>query len=313
MMDWTDRHCRYFHRLLSPSALLYTEMVTAEALAHGDADRLLAFDAAEKPVVLQVGGCDPAKMADAARLGAAAGYDAVNINVGCPSDRVQDGQFGACLMDRPELVADCWRAMSDAVGVPVTVKTRLGIDDKDSDEFFLRFVDAVAEAGCTTFIVHARIAILAGLSPKENRTVPPLNYDRVYRLKERCPGLEIVINGGITSVEEARAELGRMDGVMLGRAAYHTPWVLAELERALGDTAAAPSSRHEVAERMLPYIEGHLAAGGRLNHVTRHMIGLFAGCPGAKQWRRTLSENAHRPDAGVEVVEEALTALPRAA
>jgi len=313
MMDWTDRHCRYLHRLLSPSALLYTEMVAAEALAHGDVDRLLDFDAAEKPVVLQVGGCDPAKMARASRLGADAGYDAVNINVGCPSDRVQDGQFGACLMNRPELVADCWRAMSEAVKVPVTVKTRLGIDDKDSDEFFLRFVDTVADAGCTTFIVHARIAILAGLSPKENRTVPPLNYDRVYRLKERYRELEIVINGGITSAQEARAQLDRVDGVMLGRAAYHTPWVLAELERTLGDAASAPASRHEVVQRMLPYIEAHLAAGGRLHHVTRHMIGLFAGCPGAKQWRRTLSENAHRDDAGVEVVEEALTALPRAA
>ncbi|HZX25050.1 MAG TPA: tRNA dihydrouridine(20/20a) synthase DusA [Woeseiaceae bacterium] len=313
MMDWTDRHCRYFHRLLSPSALLYTEMVTAEALAHGDADRLLAFAPAEKPVVLQVGGCDPVKMAHAARLGADAGYDAVNINVGCPSDRVQDGQFGACLMDRPELVAECWQAMSEAVDIPVTVKTRLGIDDKDSDGFFLRFVDTVAEAGCTTFIVHARIAILAGLSPKENRTVPPLNHERVYRLKERYPAFEIVINGGITSVAEAAAHLNRVDGVMLGRSAYHTPWVLTELERALGDPAAAPASRHAVVERMLPYIEQHLATGGRLHHVTRHMIGLFAGCPGAKQWRRTLSENAHRHDAGVEVVEEALTALPRAA
>jgi len=313
MMDWTDRHCRYFHRLLSPSALLYTEMVTAEALAHGDADRLLAFDATEKPVVLQVGGCDPQKMARAARLGADAVYDAVNINVGCPSDRVQDGQFGACLMGRPELVADCWRAMSDAIGEPVTVKTRLGIDDQDSDEFFLRFVDTVAEAGCTTFVVHARIAILAGLSPKENRTVPPLNYDRVYRLKQRYPEFEIVLNGGVTSVEEAQVHLARVDGVMLGRAAYHTPWVLAELERALGDASAAPASRHEVVERMLPYIERHLVAGGRLHHVTRHMIGLFAGRPGAKQWRRTLSENAHRHDAGVEVVQEALTALPRAA
>ncbi len=313
MMDWTDRHCRYFHRLLSPSALLYTEMVTAEALVHGDADRLLAFDAAEKPVVLQVGGCDPAKMARAARLGADAGYDAVNINVGCPSDRVQDGQFGACLMNRPALVADCWRAMADAVEVPVTMKTRLGIDNRDSDEFFLRFVETVAEAGCTAFIVHARIAILAGLSPKENRTVPALNYERVYRLKERHPGFDVVINGGITSVAEAKSHLRRVDGVMLGRAAYRTPWVLVELERSLGDPAAAPANRHEVVERMLPYIARHLATGGRLHHVTRHMIGLFAGCPGAKHWRRTLSENAHRRDAGVEVVEEALMALRRAA
>ncbi|MEJ2603036.1 MAG: tRNA dihydrouridine(20/20a) synthase DusA [Gammaproteobacteria bacterium] len=313
MMDWTDRHCRYFHRLLAPSALLYTEMVTAEALAHGDPDQLLGFDAAEKPVVLQLGGSDPAKMAVAARLGEEAGYDAVNINVGCPSDRVQDGRFGACLMDRPALVAECWRSMADAVAVPVTVKTRLGIDDKDSDAFFLRFVETVAAAGCTEFVVHARIAVLAGLSPKENRTVPPLNYERVYRLKERHPALRIVINGGITTVEQARQHLQQVDAIMLGRAAYHTPWLLAELERELGMPEHAPANRREVVQRMLPYIDNHLANGGRLHHVTRHMLGLFAACPGARQWRRTLSENAHRDDAGIEVVEEALSALPRAA
>ncbi len=313
MMDWTDRHCRYFHRLLSPSALLYTEMVTAEALVHGDAEQLLAFDPAEKPVVLQVGGCDPEKMASAARLGEQAGYDAVNINVGCPSDRVQDGQFGACLMDQPELVADCFRAMADAVTVPVTVKTRLGIDDKDSDDYFLHFVETVAAAGCTEFVVHARIAILAGLSPKENRTVPPLNYDRVYRLKELHPALDVVVNGGITTVEQARDHLDHVDAVMLGRAAYHTPWILAELEREFGVAAQAPANRREVVERMLPYIHRHLAAGGRLHQITRHMLGLFAACPGARQWRRTLSENAHRDGAGIEVLEEALAGLPLAA
>ena len=313
MMDWTDRHCRYFHRLLSPSALLYTEMVTAAALLHGDAERLLAFSPEERPVVLQLGGCDPDAMARAARLGAGAGYDAININVGCPSDRVQDGQFGACLMDRPELVAECWRAMAEAVDIPVTVKTRLGIDGKDSDEFFLRFVETVADAGCRTFIVHARIAILEGLSPKENRTVPPLNYERVHRLKRERPDLDVVVNGGITSVAETREQLATADGIMIGRAAYQTPWLLAELERAFGDPDAAPASRHAVVQSMLPYIETHLADDGRLHQVTRHMLGLFAGCPGARRWRRTLSEGVHHPDAGIGVVEAALAELPEAA
>ncbi len=313
MMDWTDRHCRYFHRLLSPSALLYTEMVTAAALVHGDAARLLGFSPEERPVVLQLGGCDPGAMAHAARLGAEAGFDGININVGCPSDRVQDGQFGACLMDRPELVAECWRAMAEAVDIPVTVKTRLGIDEKDSDEFFLRFVETVADAGCRTFIVHARIAILEGLSPKENRTVPPLNYERVHRLKRERPDLAIVVNGGITSVAETREQLATADGIMIGRAAYQTPWLLAELERAFGDPDAAPASRHAVVQSMLPYIETHLADDGRLHQVTRHMLGLFAGCPGARRWRRTLSEGVHHPDADIGVVEAALAELPEAA
>ena len=312
MMDWTDRHCRYFMRLLSPSARLYTEMVTAQALRHGDSAKLLEFDDSEHPVALQVGGSDPGMMAEAAVKGAAAGYDEININVGCPSDRVQSGQFGACLMSKPEVVADCVRAMRAEVDVPVTIKTRIGIDDLDSYDFLRRFVDETVGAGCDIFIVHARIAILEGLSPKENRTVPPLNYERVYRLKDEYPELTIVINGGITSIEECRRHLAQVDGVMIGRQAYHRPWFLTELETAFG--SGAPSgSRREVIERMIPYIERQLADGVFLKHITRHMLGLYAGQPGARAWRRYLSEHAHRPDADIHTVEEALARLPRAA
>ncbi len=313
MMDWTDRHCRYFLRLLSPNAQLYTEMVTAAALVHGDADKLLAFDRAEHPIALQLGGSDTAMMAAAARKGADAGYDEININVGCPSDRVQNGAFGACLMARPERVADCVRAMRSAVDVPVTVKTRIGIDDQDSEAFLRRFVETVAAAGCDTFIVHARKAILQGLSPKENRTVPPLNYPRVYALKRDYPGLTVVLNGGITTADECVAHLRHVDGVMIGRQAYQNPWFLTELERVVLGNQRVAASRDEVVAAMLPYIERSIAAGAQLKHITRHMLGLYAGQPGARAWRRYLSENAHRPGADADTVRAALAKLPAAA
>ena len=313
-MDWTDRHCRYFLRLLSPNAELYTEMVTAAALIHGDAGKLLRFDPAEHPVALQLGGSDPEMMAAAANAGADAGYDAVNINVGCPSDRVQSGQFGACLMSTPDVVAECFEAMSNAVAVPVTVKSRIGIDDSDSYEFLEQFVTTLRDAGCTTFIVHARIAILDGLSPKDNRKVPPLNYDRVYRLKQDYPDLEIVVNGGISTTDQVLEHLRIVDGAMIGRQAYHDPYFLTGLEQVLfaKDDWQAPS-RHDIIEQMIQYIERQMSDAVELKHITRHMLGLFAGQPGARAWRRHLSENAHLPGAGVEVLRQALEKLPSAA
>ncbi len=312
MMDWTDRHCRYFLRLISPSVRLYTEMVTAVAIHHGDADSLLRFDSAEHPVAVQLGGSDPTMMADAARLAVEKGYDEININVGCPSDRVQSGRFGACLMAEPGVVANCFRAMQDSCDVPVTVKSRIGIDDQDSEEFLHRFVDVLSEAGCRHFIVHARIAILEGLSPKENRTVPPLNYERVYALKRKWPEHRIEINGGFTTVDTAAEALEHVDGVMIGRQAYHDPWFLSSLEeRFLG--GPTKRDRKDVVEAMLPYVERQIAAGERLNRITRHMLGLFAGQPGARAWRRHLSENAHRPGVGPDLLLEALGAMQVAA
>jgi tRNA-dihydrouridine synthase A len=312
MMDWTDRHCRYFLRLLSPGAQLYTEMVTAAAIHHGDYAALLEFDASEHPVALQVGGSDPALMAEAARRGAEFGYDEININVGCPSDRVQSGQFGACLMARPEVVAACLRSMRSECSVPVTIKTRIGIDDEDSYEFLRRFVDIQCEAGCRKFIVHARVAILEGLSPKENRSVPPLRYERVFRLKDDLPELQIVLNGGISTVEQVDEVLGHVDGVMIGRHAYHDPYFLADLEQHFQPTWTPPS-RHSVVSKMLPYFEKELARGERLGRITRHMLGLFTGQPGARAWRRYLSENAFRDGAGTEVLIDALDKMPVAA
>ena len=311
-MDWTDRHCRYFMRLLSPGALLYTEMITANALHFGDAGSLLRFDPSEHPIAVQLGGSDPQLMAAGAVKAATAGYDEVNINVGCPSDRVQSGQFGACLMAHPDTVANCVRAMQSAVEIPVTVKTRIGIDDHDSDEFLSRFVDTVAEAGCRKFVVHARIAILGGLSPKENRSIPPLNYERVFRLKEAHPDFEIILNGGITQIEQVDSALEHVDGIMIGRQAYHHPYFLAEIERHLDPEFELPD-RVSVIEAMLPYIEAELASGERLGRITRHMIGLFAGMPGARAWRRYLSENAYREGAGMNVLLKALDAIPVAA
>lgn len=312
MMDWTDRHCRFFMRLLNPSAFLYTEMITAAAIHHGDAERLLRYNGEEHPIALQVGGSEPAWMASATRKAAEFGYDEVNINVGCPSDRVQSGQFGACLMARPQTVADCYKAMQAETDMPVTVKTRIGIDEEDSDEFLRQFVEVVAAAGCQKFIVHARIAILDGLSPKENRTIPPLNYDRVYRLKRDFPELEIVINGGLADIQQVEAVLQHVDGAMIGRQAYQQPYFLAELAHHFNPDRPLPE-RREVVHAMLPYVESVLADGESLHRVTRHMLGLYAGQPGARAWRRHISEHAHRPDAGVEVLINALNAMPIAA
>jgi tRNA-dihydrouridine synthase A len=312
MMDWTDRHCRYFLRLLTPGALLYTEMVTAAAIVHGDADRFLRFYEEEHPVALQLGGSDPDWMARATAMASRYDYDEININVGCPSDRVQSGQFGACLMAHPGLVAECYAAMQRETDVPVTVKSRIGIDDQDSDEFLRAFVEPLVEAGCRKFIVHARIAILEGLSPKENRTVPPLDYERVYRLKQAFPNLEIVINGGLTTVADVDKVLEHVDGAMIGRQAYHQPFFLAELEQHL-NPGWEPPTRADVVERMLPYIEAEVAKGVSLNSITRHMLGLFAGQPGARAWRRFISEHAHREGAGGEVLVNALNAMPVAA
>jgi tRNA-dihydrouridine synthase A len=311
MMDWTDRHCRYFMRLLSPSAFLYTEMVTANAIHYGDAEKLLRFDQAEHPIAIQLGGSEPALMAEAAQRSSQAGYDEININVGCPSDRVQSGQFGACLMAQPATVADCFREMQKVADVPVTVKTRIGIDDQDSDEFLMRFVETVAEAGCTKFIVHARIAILEGLSPKENRTVPPLNYERVFRLKQEHPELEIILNGGIASVAQVDEVLQHVDGVMIGRQAYHNPYFLAELEQHFNPDWQPPE-RRAVIEKLIPYIEAEIAGGEKLGRISRHLVGLFANMPGARAWRRYISEHAYREGAGVEVIFEALDAVLQA-
>jgi tRNA-dihydrouridine synthase A len=305
MMEWTDRHCRYFLRLISRRTFLYTEMVTVEAVLHGDRARLLGFDAAEHPIALQLGGSDPACLAEAARIGEDFGYDEINLNIGCPSDRVQSGRFGACLMAEPDLVAACVGAMAEAVAVPVTVKCRIGIDDQDAEESLDRFIDRVADAGCRTFIVHARKAWLQGLSPKENRAVPPIDHDRVWRLKQRRPDLEIVLNGAINSVAEAETHLQHVDGVMLGRAAYADPYLLAEVDGVLfGENAPLPS-RAEVLDAFLPYVEAELARGTRLNQMTRHILGLFHGQPRARAFRRVLAEKAHLPDAGAEVYRQA--------
>lgn len=312
MMDWTDRHCRYFLRLLTPNARLYTEMVTAAAIVHGDSDRFLRYDGAEHPVALQLGGSDVAWMTSAASIAAQYSYDEININVGCPSDRVQSGQFGACLMAVPEKVAECFVSMSNEVETPVTIKSRIGIDDQDDYDFLRRFVDTLVEAGCTTFIVHARKAILEGLSPKENRSIPPLNHERVFQLKRDYPQLQIVLNGGIKSIADVDTALGQVDGVMIGREAYQNPYFLAELEEHLREDWAKPT-RHEVVEQMLPYIERELADGARLSRITRHMSGLFLGRPGARAWRRYLSENAYKEEADTDVIIKALEAMPMAA
>jgi len=299
MMDWTDRHCRYFHRLLTRRAVLYTEMVTSAAVVHGDRERLIGFDPAEQPVVLQLGGSEPAEMAEAARIAEGFGYAEININVGCPSDRVQSGRFGACLMAEPATVAACVAAMRRAVDVPVTVKCRIGIDDQDTERALDDLVEAVAGEGCGHVIVHARKAWLKGLSPKENRSVPPLDYDRVYRLKARRPDLLVTINGGIPDLDAAAAHLTRVDGVMLGRAAYETPWLLAEADSRIHGAGADPArDRLAVVGAMAEYADRQRVAHGTpLNAVSRHMLGLFHGLPGARAWRRHLAEEAHREGA----------------
>ncbi|MGI9426572.1 MAG: tRNA dihydrouridine(20/20a) synthase DusA [Hyphomicrobiaceae bacterium] len=311
MMDWTDRHCRYFHRLLSRHARLYTEMVTADAVLHGDRSRLLDFSPAEHPIALQLGGSEPGKLAEAAAIGAGFGYDEINLNVGCPSDRVQSGRFGACLMAEPELVGACVSAMARRLSVPVTVKCRIGIDDQDSESDFARFIDIVSDAGCRVFIVHARKAWLHGLSPKENRDVPPLDHDRVHRLKTARPDLTIVLNGGLRTLAEAQRHLAVVDGVMLGRAAYQTPSILADADRLIvgdGEVARRPS-REDILVSLLDYAERHIGAGGRLNNVTRHILGLYHGQPGARAFRRYLSENATGPDASIAVLQNAVQAM----
>ncbi len=312
MMDWTDRHCRYFMRLLSPSAFLYTEMVTAAAIVHGDADRFLRYSKEEHPVALQLGGSQPDWMAEATSKAASYNYDEININVGCPSDRVQSGQFGACLMASPDVVAECIVAMQKETDIPVTVKSRIGIDDQDNYDFLKAFIETVATAGCRRFIVHARVAILEGLSPKENRVIPPLDYERVYQLKCDYPELEIVINGGLASLEQVDAVLGHVDGAMIGRHAYHQPYFLAELEHHFNPGWAMPS-RQDIVEKIVPYVDQQVGGGTSLNSITRHMLGLFAGQPGARAWRRYISEHAHRDGAGSEVLINALNAMPAAA
>jgi tRNA-dihydrouridine synthase A len=305
MMDWTDRHCRYFHRLLAPSALLYTEMVTTGAVLYGDRERLIGFNPEEHPLALQLGGSDPADLAESARIAQQYGYDEVNLNVGCPSDRVQKGRFGACLMLEPALVRDCLSAMREAVDIPVTIKTRLGVDGCYSYDYFSDFVGQLAQSGCAIFVVHARKAWLSGLSPKENRDVPELRYDWAARLKQEQPDLIIVLNGGIKTADEAMLQLEQFDGVMLGRAAYHTPWVLAELQASLFDQGGA-GTREQAIEEMSRYISMQTATGVPVKHISRHVLGLFQGLPGAKRWRRYISENAHLDPANDRLLLQAL-------
>jgi tRNA-dihydrouridine synthase A len=321
MMDWTDRHCRMFHRQISRHTWLYTEMVTTGALLHGDVPRHLDFDGAEHPVALQLGGSEPSDLAHSAKLGQQWGYDEINLNCGCPSERVQKGAFGACLMAEPLLVADCVKAMRDAVDIDVTVKHRIGLDQQESYEFVRDFVGTIAEAGCATFIVHARNAVLKGLSPKENREIPPLRYDYAYRLKRDFPALEIILNGGVRTLDEIDTHLRHVDGVMLGREAYHNPWLMAGVDARYYGDPAAPRSRDEVLAAMLPYIRTQLAlhgpesAGGalRLNSITRHMLGLTMGLPGARRFRQMLSDPKLLAKGDPSLLLDALASLPAAA
>jgi tRNA-dihydrouridine synthase A len=307
MMDWTDRHCRFFHRLLTRRALLYTEMVTTGAVLHGDRARLIGFDPAEHPVALQLGGCEPKALAQCAAIGADFGYDEINLNVGCPSDRVQEGRFGACLMAEPALVADCVAAMKAAVAIPVTVKCRIGIDDQDPELALEAFAGAVKAAGADALIVHARKAWLQGLSPRENRDVPPLDYDVVFRLKAKHPEWPVVLNGGIATVEAAREHLARLDGAMMGRTAYQEPWRLFAVDPLLFGQAAPHASPHAAAHALIPYIERELSRGARLHAITRHLHGLFHAVPGARAFRRHLATAAVKPAACADVLAEALS------
>jgi tRNA-dihydrouridine synthase A len=305
MMDWTDRHCRFFLRLLSKNALLYTEMVTTGALLHGDTERFLRHDETEHPLALQLGGSNPADLAASARLAQAAGYDEVNLNVGCPSDRVQNNMIGAVLMGHPQLVADCVKAMRDAVSIPVTVKHRIGINGRDSYEQLCEFVGTVRNAGCTSFTVHARIAILEGLSPKENRDIPPLRYDIAAQLKQDFPELEIILNGGIKTLEQCKEHLNTFDGVMLGREAYHNPYLLADVDRELFGDTAPQITRAGALALMRPYIEAHLNEGGSMHHITRHVLGLGTGFPGARKFRQMLSVDIHKTDDPLGLLDRA--------
>jgi tRNA-dihydrouridine synthase A len=313
MMDWTDRHCRALHRALTARARLYSEMLTTGAVLHGDRRRLLAFDPIEHPVALQLGGSDPAQLTAAARIGEDLGFDEINLNVGCPSDRVQSGRFGACLMREPLLVAECVAAMGAVVAIPVTVKCRLGVDDQDPEQSLFCLADGCAQAGAAAVIVHARKAWLKGLSPKDNREIPPLDYDLVYRLKRERPGLAVVLNGAVASLDEARMHLDRVDGVMLGRAAYHDPSILGDVDRRLFGAPTGAVTSMEAVERYLPYVREQLARGTRLAAMTRHMLGLFSGRPGARVWRRTLTVESRGSNAGAAVIERALDAVRVAA
>jgi tRNA-dihydrouridine synthase A len=313
MMDWTDRHCRVFHRLLTRRARLYTEMLTTGAVIHGDRARLLGFDESEHPVALQLGGCDPRELGEAARIGEGFGYDEINLNVGCPSDRVKEGRFGACLMEEPQLVASCVAAMKRAVRIPVTVKCRIGIDDQDPEEALDRLARGVIAAGSDALIVHARKAWLSGLSPKQNRDIPPLDYKRVYRLKAALPDLPVVINGGIASVEEARAHLSHVDGAMLGRAAYQEPWRLLSVDPDIFGEAAPYASMMHVFEAMIPYIERELKRGTRLHAITRHFVGAYHAVPGARAFRRHLAEHGVKSTAGIDVLKAAINLVEQRA
>ena len=310
MLDWTNRDFRYFLRLISKHCVLYTEMITTGALIHGQKERFLGHDMREQPVALQLGGSNPDDLAKCAVLGEQAGYNEINLNVGCPSDRVQNGRFGACLMAEPKLVAECVAAMSAQVSIPITVKTRLGIDKLDSYEFLADFISQVANAGCEIFILHARKAWLQGLSPKENRNVPPLDYDRVYQIKHDFPQLHIDINGGIQNLEQVQQHLNNVDGVMMGRSIYHDPYLLAHVDKQLYGDQHSVLSRHEVIREMLPYIEQRMTQGCPLKSITRHLLGIFQGQPGARAWRRHLSENAHAEGADLTVIEKALALVP---
>lgn len=311
MLDWTDRHCRYFHRLLSKQTLLYTEMVTTGAILHGKGD-FLEYNEQEHPLALQLGGSNPVDLAACAKLAGERGYDEVNLNVGCPSDRVQNGRFGACLMAEPELVADCVSAMKEVTDIPITVKTRIGIDDQDSYEFLTKFVSTVSEkGGCEQFTIHARKAWLSGLSPKENREIPPLDYDRAYQIKKDFSDLVIAVNGGVTTLEQTKEHLQHLDGVMIGREAYHSPFILAEVDQQIFGLDTPIKKRSQVVEEMYPYIERELSNGASLGHISRHMLGLFQSMPGARQWRRYISENAHKKGAGIEVMQIALAKIPK--
>jgi tRNA-dihydrouridine synthase A len=309
MMEWTDRHCRFFHRLITRRALLYTEMVTTGAVLHGDRAQLIGFDPFEHPVALQLGGSDPRALAQCARIAQDLGYDEINLNVGCPSDRVQEGRFGACLMAEPAHVGDCVAAMKAQVAVPVTVKCRIGIDEQDPEEALEVFASAVERAGVDGLVVHARKAWLKGLSPRQNRDVPPLDYDRVHRLKAEHPGLPVMLNGGIASLAEAALHLDRVDGVMMGRAAYQEPWRLLEVDTVLFGAAAPLTTPKYAAQALIPYIERELARGTRLSSITRHMLGLFRGVPGARAFRRHLATQAVKPGAGANVLVEALALI----
>tara|TARA_B110000503_G_C7054021_1_gene373587 strand:- start:60 stop:1070 length:1011 start_codon:yes stop_codon:yes gene_type:complete len=312
MMDYTDRFCRYFHRLLSKKTLLYTEMVTTGALIHGDRHRHLHYHETEHPIALQLGGSDPEELAISARLASDYNYDEINLNCGCPSDRVQSGKFGAILMKHPQLVADCFLAMQDATNIPITIKHRIGIDEQDSYQFLCDFTGTLAAAGCKTFVVHARKAWLKGLSPKQNREVPPLDYDRIYQLKRDFPQLEIIINGGIKTIDEAIGHLNYVDGVMMGREAYHNPYLLAEADLKLYHSSEPAACRTTVLEQYSEFIASELANGVKLSHMTRHILGLYQGLPGARKFRRHISENAHLPDAGTEVLYQALSQMSAA-